>query len=215
MNLSQITELTKVAYDTTADKYHEHFKNEVLEKEYDRLLLDRFSKLLLPGSLICDAGCGPSGHIGKYLVDHEQRVVGIDISEKCIDIATSYNPEVVFKVMDMMNTDFESDSFDAIVSFYSILYTPKEYINKIFIEFNRILKVGGKLLVVVKKGTDEGLIDNEWYEGHKVYFTHFMESEMHTFFSHAGFVVDFVDTREPYDFELKVERIYVIGTKTL
>src|SRR6476660_6291107 len=102
MNLEQINELTKKAYNQTADKYHNHFKNEINQKEYDRLLLDKFSDMLSSNSLICDVGCGPSGHIGKYLFDKGHQVVGIDISQKCIDIATSYHPQMDFKVMDMM-----------------------------------------------------------------------------------------------------------------
>ncbi|HEV8515885.1 MAG TPA: class I SAM-dependent methyltransferase, partial [Cyclobacteriaceae bacterium] len=119
MSLEEINELTKKAYNQTAAKYHNHFKNEISQKEYDRLLLDKFSNMLPVNSLICDAGCGPSGHIGKYLFDKGHRVVGIDISQKCIDIATSYNPQIDFKVMDMMNMNFESNSLDAIISFYS------------------------------------------------------------------------------------------------
>jgi ubiquinone/menaquinone biosynthesis C-methylase UbiE len=211
--LEQINELTKKAYDKTANKYHDHFKNEIIQKEYDRLLLDKFSNMLIANSLICDAGCGPSGHIGKYLFDKGHQVVGIDLSQKCIEIATSYNSQIDFKIMDMMSTDFKSDSLDAIISFYSIIYTPKEYVDKIFTEFNRILKVNGKLLVVVKKGTGEGIVDDEWYEGNKVYFTHFMENEIEGYFEQSDFNVNFFDVRKPYDFEFNVERIYAIGTK--
>jgi SAM-dependent methyltransferase len=213
MTLEQINALTKNAYDQTADKYHAHFKNEVQQKEYDRLILDRFSDILSTGALICDAGCGPSGHIGKYLADKGHKVVGIDISPRCIDIATSYNAQIDFKVMDMMNTNFKNDSLDAMVCFYSIIYTPKIYIDKLFTEFNRILKRDGKLLVAVKKGSNEGIIDDEWYEGNQVYFTHFMESEIKEYFIATDFAVDFLETREPYDFEFNVERIYAIGTK--
>lgn len=214
MNLEAINELTKKAYNKTANKYHEHFKNEIDQKEYDRLLLDKFSDLLTPNSLVCDAGCGPSGHIGKYLFDKGHQVIGIDIAHKCIDIATTYNPQMDFKVMDMMKMDFKSNSLDAIISFYSIIYTPKEYLEKIFIEFNRILKANGKLLVVVKKGTNEGIIDDEWYEGNKVYFTHFMEADIKKYFTNNNFHIDFLDVRKPYDFEFNVERIYAIGIKT-
>lgn len=213
MTLQQINELTKKAYNKTADKYHANFKDEVDQKKYDKLLLDKFSSMLMVDSLICDAGCGPSGHIGKYLVDKGHKVIGIDLSQRCIDIATSYNPQMEFKVMDIMHTDFRNDFFDAIISFYSIIYTPKAYIATMFSEFNRILKINGKLLIVVKKGAGEGLIEDEWYEGDKVYFTHFLENEIKDFFSQSNFDIDFFDTRKPYDFELGVERIYAIGTK--
>jgi len=213
MKLEQINELTKKAYNKTADKYHTHFKDEITRKEYDRLLLDRFAGMLRFDSLICDAGCGPSGHIGKYLYEKGHKIVGIDLSKKCIDIATSYNPEIDFKVMDIMKTDFKNNLFNGIISFYSIIYTPKEHIDKIFAEFNRILKIGGKLLVVVKKGINEGIIDDEWYEGNQVYFKQFMENETKDYFDKANFKIDFFDMRKPYDFEINMERIYAIGTK--
>jgi ubiquinone/menaquinone biosynthesis C-methylase UbiE len=214
MELDQINELTRKAYDKTAEKYHDHFKNEIFQKEYDRLILDKFSNSLPTDSLICDAGCGPSGHISKYLVDKGHRAVGIDISQKCIDIAASYNPQIEYEVMDMMNTKFEDGHFDGVISFYSVIYTPKEFVKNIFAEFNRLLKGKGKLLVVVKKGANEGIIDDDWYEGHPVYFTHFIEQEIKDYFVQNNFKLDFFDTRKPYDFEFNVERIFAIGTKT-
>lgn len=213
MIIDQINELTKLAYEKTADKYHDNFKHEILQKEYDRLLLDKFSDLMDDNSIICDAGCGPSGHIGGYLAEKGHNIVGIDICQRCIDIASSYNPRISFQTMDMMHTDFENSFFDGIISFYSIIYTPKDYINMIFAEFNRILKENGKLFLVVKKGIDEGFIDDDWYEGYKVYFTQFIESEIKDYFTINNFRLDFLDTRKPYEFEFNVERIYAIGTK--
>ncbi len=41
--------------------------------------------------------------------DKGHRVVGIDISQKCIDFATSYNPQMDFNVMDMKHTNFKNE----------------------------------------------------------------------------------------------------------
>jgi SAM-dependent methyltransferase len=213
MEIENIIELTKTACDTTADKYHEKFKNEIEQKDYDRLLLDKFSDMLEAGSLLCDAGCGPSGHIGKYLHDKGHKVVGIDISQKCIDKAISCNPGMVFQCMDMMHTDFQNDSFDALLSFYSVVHTPKEYMNSMFAEFRRILKKGGKLIIAVKKGTSEGMIDDEWYEGNKVYFSYFVEEELKKYLLDNNFKIEYFNTRKPYDFEIDVDRSYAIGIK--
>ena len=213
MELKDINELTKAAYDKTAIKYHINFKDEISQKEYDRLLLDKFSDLLEPSSLICDAGCGPSSQAGRYLYGKGHRVTGIDISPKCVEIAKEYNPGMEFRTADIMNTGFEDDTFDGIVSYHSIIYTPKVHIGSIFSEFHRILKLGGKMLVVVKKGTTEGIIDDEWYEGNIVYFTYFLESEIKKYFNDGGFTVLYSDTRKPYDFEIDVERMYTTGIK--
>ena len=69
-------------------------------------------------------GCGPSGHIGKYLFDKGLNVTGIDMSEKCIDIAKNYNRDMTFKRMDMMNLQVDDQSIDGIIAFYSIIHTP-------------------------------------------------------------------------------------------
>jgi len=209
----ELSNLARVAYNKTADKYHECFKDEMQQKEYDRFILDRISNLTGQNSLICDAGCGPSGHIGKYLSDKGHKVIGIDISERCIEIARNYNPSMQFEQMDLFKLKFEPNSFDAIISFYSILYSSKNLLNRIFENFNKILKPGGKLLVVIKKGVKEGFLENdEWYKT-KVYFSLFVENEIVKYFQDAGFSIDFLETRKPYDFEMKVERIYAIGTK--
>ena len=60
MTLQEVNQLTIDAYDQLASKYHESFKDEMTHKEDDK-------KMIHPSSKICDAGCGPSGHIGKYL----------------------------------------------------------------------------------------------------------------------------------------------------
>jgi ubiquinone/menaquinone biosynthesis C-methylase UbiE len=213
MKLSEINELTVKAYNKTAKKYHELFKDEVDHKEYDREILDKFSEMLGQPGAVCDAGCGPSGQYGKYLLGKGHELTGIDISPNCISIARAYEPGIEFIVMDMMDTDFEDGEFDGVISFYSILFTPKNKVDDILKEFNRIMKVGGKLLIVVKKGEEEGLLNNEWYEGNQVYFTHFLEEEMEGYLHRNGFQVEFLKAREPYNDEISVERIYIVGSK--
>ena len=66
MTLQEVNQLTIDAYEQLASKYHESFKDEMTHKEYDKKILDQFSEMLQSTSKICDAGCGPSGHIGKY-----------------------------------------------------------------------------------------------------------------------------------------------------
>ncbi|WPP51945.1 response regulator [Catalinimonas niigatensis] len=99
MTLEQINELTRIAYHKTAGKYHEHFKNEITQKTYDRLLLDQFLNILRSASMICDAGCGPSGHIGNYLFKKSHKIVLIednaDVRETTADILELAEYEVI------------------------------------------------------------------------------------------------------------------------
>lgn len=214
MKLEDLNNLTIKAYDKTAEKYHIHFKNEIKKHAYDKAILDTFSKLISKGGMICDVGCGPSGQIGEYLLAKNHEVIGIDISPECIKIARQHIPEIEFKVMDMIHTDFKDQMFEGLVSFYSIIFTPKQDLNKILTEFHRILKKDGKLLLVVKKGNQDGLLDDDWYEGNQVYFAKYMENELEEYLNENGFHTEFIDTRKPYENEVQVDRIYIIVSKS-
>jgi len=168
--LEQINLLTQQAYNLAAQKYHDLFHNEMNEKEYDRKLLDSFAARFNKDSLICDAGCGPSGHIGRYLFDKGIKVIGVDISEKCVELVRLNNPEMKFELADIVNMPFDDNTFDGHISYYSIINTPKIYVNRIFTEFRRVLKPGGYLLVAVKAGTAEGYIDDLLGVKTKIYF---------------------------------------------
>jgi len=185
-SLESINTKTRQAYNLAADKYHDLFHNEMNEKEYDRMLLDLFANMLKPFSLICDAGCGPSGHIGKNLQEKGIKVMGVDISDRCVELAKLHNPETQFFCEDISQLSFPEHHFDGIVSYYSIINTPKKYVNRILTEFHRVLKPGGYLLVAVKEGFDEGFINELIGIEAEIYFSFFSEYEIRKFYSENG-----------------------------
>lgn len=212
-SLEVIHSKTRRAYNLAAQKYHELFHNEMKEKAYDRNILDSLAARFTQRALICDAGCGPSAHIGRYLADQGLNVVGVDISDRCVEMAKALNPGMQFKREDIMKLSFDRDVFDGVVSYYSIIHTPKKSIGKIFREFHRVLKPGGYLLVAVKAGSDEGYVDELVGIRTEIYFSLFHEKEIKSYFERSGFVVEFLERRNPYDFEIKSERIFAIGRK--
>ena len=201
------------AYDLLAEKYHELFKDELSQKEYDRKLLDNYAQYFSPSSVIYDVGCGPSGHIGKYLFDKGLNVTGIDISEKCIDIAKNYNREMTFQRMDMMNLQVDDQSIDGIIAFYSIIHTPKDDIDEIFQEFKRALKIGGKIVLAVKEGKGERFEDNILDSNISIYFSYFTKKEVETYFISNGFKIIFLECRNPYSDEIAISRTYAIAER--
>jgi SAM-dependent methyltransferase len=201
------------AYNSAAKKYHELFHNEMKEKAYDRRLLNSFARRFRRGSLICDAGCGPSAHIGRYLADKGMNVIGVDISDRCIEMARGLNPNMQFRREDIADLSFGRGVFDGVISYYSIIHTPKKCIGKIFREFHRILKPDGYLLMAVKAGSEEGYVDELLGIKAVIYFSLFDEKEIEDYFEKAGFILDFLERRNPYDFEIGNERIFAIGKK--
>ncbi|MDH4270425.1 MAG: class I SAM-dependent methyltransferase [Candidatus Aminicenantes bacterium] len=201
------------AYNLAAQKYHELFHNEMKQKAYDRRLLNSFARRFRRGSLICDAGCGPSAHIGRYLADKGVNVIGIDISDRCIEMAKGLNPNMQFRREDIADLSFGRDLFDGVISYYSIIHTPKRCIGRIFREFHRVLKPDGHLLVAVKAGSEEGYVDELLGIKAVLYFSLFHEKEIEDYFKKSGFILNFLERRNPYDFEISNERIFAIGRK--
>jgi SAM-dependent methyltransferase len=195
--LKKIHEMTRQSYNIVAEKYHELFKDEMHQKAYDRKFLDDFSRYFTRNAIIYDMGCGPSGHIGHYLHEKGVKVIGVDISEKCVEIASHYQPDMQFFCMDMANLDLEEQSIDGIIAFYSIIHTPKTYVPALFQEFHRVLKKGGKLLVTVKEGDEEGYLDEFLEYKTPIYFTHFIQEEIETYFVENGFSMLFLQNRIP------------------
>jgi SAM-dependent methyltransferase len=152
-SLEAVNAKTRHAFNLAAQKYHELFHDEMNEKEYDRKLLDRFAGNFNKDSLICDAGCGPSGHIGRYVFEKGIPVLGVDISDRCVELARQHNPTMRFERGDMGQLAFPAGTFDGIIAYYSILDTPKSHLGRLFHEFHRVLKPGGHLLTAVKGKT--------------------------------------------------------------
>ncbi len=212
-SLEMVNEKTRQAYNLAARKYHDLFHDEMKEKEYDRNLLDRFAGNFNEESLICDAGCGPSGHIGRYVFDKGIPVLGVDIADRCVELARRYNPDMRFVQGDIGKMPFENEFFDGIIAYYSIIDTPKNFVWKLFREFYRVLKPDGLLLVTVKAGDTEGYLAELLGIKTEIYFSLFTQDEMVRYFEEAGFSIEFLEQRNPYDFEISAERIFAVGRK--
>jgi ubiquinone/menaquinone biosynthesis C-methylase UbiE len=213
--LDQINQKTRNAYNLAAEKYHELFHNELEKKEFDREILDEFSSYFGKDSILCDAGCGPSGHITGYIFYKGIDIIGIDISEKCVEIAQKINPLIKFERGDISRLGYDDNYFDGIISYYSIIYTPKKFIPSILNEFKRILKPGGYLLLVVKEGSEEGFQNELIGIEAEIYFTLFNKYEILKYAFECGFEIEKITVRKPYAFEIKNDRIYLTCKKTL
>jgi len=213
-SLEVVNAKTRQAYNLAADKYHQLFHDEMSEKAYDRQLLDRFAGSFDKDSLVCDAGCGPSAHIGRYLFDKGIPVLGVDISDRCVELARRHNPEMRFKRSDMGALAFADETFDGVIAYYSIIDTPRSCTGRLFREFHRVLRPGGRLLVAVKAGTTEGWVSDLLGIETEIWFGLFTQDEIRRYFEAAGFRVEFLEQRNPYDFEINAERIFAIGIRS-
>lgn len=201
------------AYDQVAETYYSLFRDEMAQKAYDRALLDQFAASLGKDAVVCDAGCGPAGHIGRYLRDKGLDVYGVDISERCVELARRANPGMRLEVENIAHLAAAAGSLDGVLSFYATIHTPKKHQELIFREFHRVLRPGGKLLLVVKANSGEGYTEELLGQKTRVWFAHFSPEEIRRLLVNHGFAVTFRETRQPHEFEISSPRIYAIGEK--
>jgi len=211
--LREFGRLAGRSYDLAASRYDELFGDELDRKPWDRRLLDAFAAHFTRDALIHDLGCGPAGHIGHYLHAKGLRVIGSDISPQCVDLASARHPEMEFRVMDMADLPVEDQSIDGIVSYYSIIHTPRRLVPGLFREFHRVLKARGKLLLAVKEGEQEGFVEDLLGIATRLFFTHFTKEEIAGFLAGNGFRSLFLEERSPLEGEIAVPRIFAIGEK--
>lgn len=97
--------------------------------------------------LCLDVGCG----IGNLtvLLNEITPTIGIDISEKALKIARKDYPDIEFYKGDVVNLPFESEKFDILVAFELIEHIADT--EKLFYQFNRVLKRGGYLCISTPK----------------------------------------------------------------
>lgn len=200
-------------WDTVAERYLQLFRDEFDGKPYDRRIIASFAAEMQPGASVCDAGCGPCGHVTRLLADTGLNAVGVDISPKCIALARQEQPSLHFEVMDMANMAFLNETFQGVVAYYALHYQPKSSLDKVIREFARVMRPGGLLLIVVKEGSNEGWIADPMGSGQQVFWCDFQPEELLALAVANGFEIVSCETREPFPEEITVRRVYLTARR--
>ena len=133
-------------------------------KPYQNLQMTVINNLFLsPGNLILDAACG-TGNLPYWLKKNKKEfdliITGLDFSDEMLELAKEKNQEKYFIfAKHNLNKDipFADEYFDQIVS-VNTLYALSDPA-RILSEFYRVLKRGGRLILVnPQKGYENGLI---------------------------------------------------------
>jgi ubiquinone/menaquinone biosynthesis C-methylase UbiE len=117
-------------------------------KFYDSLYQERIRKHLVPGQSVLDAGCGTYLKYCKILSD-EALVTGIDL-ECRLETTNKRHPFGVCG--DMSKLPFGSGTFDMVISRSVIEHLNNPHL--VFREFLRVLRPGGKVVVITPNKYD-------------------------------------------------------------
>lgn len=148
---------------------------------------NKFISLLKPMDKVLDVGCG-GGTKSKYLIKKGLQVVGIDNSERMIEIARREVPNTEFFVMDMSDMSKLKEEFDGVFVQAVLLHTPKKNVKKVFQGLFNKLKQNGYLYIAVKEkrqdGSEEEIKTEEDYGyKYKRLFSYFTVDEIKNYLS--------------------------------
>jgi cyclopropane fatty-acyl-phospholipid synthase-like methyltransferase len=135
------------SYDHIAERWNSNFRGQAY---LDRVLgyVDVVLEGLEPQARVLDLGCGTGTPIARYIVEKGFRVVGVDQSEKMLEIARLAVPEAEFVHRDMIDVEL-ADGFGAAIAWDSIFHVERKHHSDIFHKLAQSLEHGGRLLLSV------------------------------------------------------------------
>ncbi|MEU3646900.1 class I SAM-dependent methyltransferase [Lentzea sp. NPDC034063] len=116
--------------------------------------LAAFDERLPSKAKVLELGCGAGVPCGRKLAERHD-VLGVDLSQRQIDLARANVPEARFEKGDMTALDFPDGEFDGVAAFYSILHVPRAEQPALIAKIARWLKPGGLFLASLGSGTPD------------------------------------------------------------
>lgn len=173
-------DLVKQGYNKAAEDY-----NEKRDRFGNNKYLGQLNSLLKPNSQILDIGCGAGVPIDEFFVKHGHKVLGIDISEKMIELAKRNVPEGEYKIEDMSQFRPGEYQVDAVVSFYAIFHTPRKTHSELLNTINSFLPPSGYILITMGSSEWEG--KEQDFHGAEMFWSHYDSKKNRELVENAGF----------------------------
>ena len=171
--------------------------------------LDQLAGRLPVGARVLDLGCGNGTKIAR-LADRFE-VVGVDISERQLELARAAVPGAAFVQADFTALEFPAAAFDAVTALYSLVHVPRAAQGDLLARILRWLKPGGLFLASMSHVGGEDRVD-EWL-GVDMFFSGFDADTNRRLVREAGLelVVDeVVSMQEP---ETEATFLWVLARK--
>jgi ubiquinone/menaquinone biosynthesis C-methylase UbiE len=161
------------SYDKISEEYNK--KSDRRNSEIENKFLSKLSD----EDIILDAGCG-----GNPFTSNKITTVGLDISRVQLKKATNCHSLIQG---DIENLPFNSNEFDGLVAYHSVIHIPLEKHKDIFKEFYRILKKDSYAIITENKNKWCGKNDNWLNSNQKMFWEMAGEEKTHKQLEKVGF----------------------------
>jgi ubiquinone/menaquinone biosynthesis C-methylase UbiE len=207
-SLSDVPSKSASYYDRNSQSYSESNKSPAD-------FIDEFLKYLgsNKGKTVLDLGSGPGVNAG-YMASKGFQVVGIDISERMVELAKNKYPHVEFRLGDMTKLTFPADSFDGILASYSLIHLTKDAVAFVLAKLYEILKPGGLIYISIQSGNSaQGYFSHPLIPVDKVFLNIFAKEEMFSLLSKHGFEIVSQHEKLPQGKVFNFTKQFVIAKK--
>jgi len=208
MDREEMASIARDGWGTVAPAYVQALFHELDHKPFDRERLDGFATAVLSGTTTIDIGCGP-GHVGLYLSERGVTVLGLDLSPPMIAEARRIQPDAQFAVGNVLVLEMPDETFGGALAMYSLINLVREDLPVAMREIFRVLKPGSPFLMSVHRGEDRLVAEQIFDQPVRMVVTLFEPDEVRAAAARAGFVIDAVEVRGPYETEFQHERVYL------
>lgn len=143
---SSTSDAIKAAYDKQASEYDTFYSQRSIFAA-ENLVVQDWLEFHVKGTVL-DVGAGTGLFLDLVEQWPEELYVGLDISQKMLEVAALKHPRHRFTLGDMCNMpQIEDSSVDTLVCLWAFQYAMEPY--RAAQEFWRVLRPGGKLLMLV------------------------------------------------------------------
>lgn len=167
----EIRSLVRETYNKIAESYQELYSD---IDEQDRKRCMTFVQAC-KGKRVADLGCG-TGDGAIFYAKHGCKVIGIDFSEKMLEIAKKRDATIQWINSDICSLLLESGSVAGIVLAYTINHLSDEMISQLKSEIDRVLLPEGMILFTFHVGKEEGVIADPADPKLRIYY-HFLTKD--------------------------------------
>ncbi|MDD4353959.1 MAG: methyltransferase domain-containing protein [Candidatus Nanoarchaeia archaeon] len=222
-----IIDKTKTDYNFISDDFSR--TREYIWEELRPIL----NKYIFKKDKVLDLGCG-NGRYFNYFKEKETDYIGVDNSEKLIEIAKKKHLFADFRFSEALKLPFPDNYFDKVVSIAVLHHIPSEKFRIEFLkEAKRVLKKDGKIIITVWKFHQKkekkllfkytllkifGLSELDfmdilepWGKKANRYYRWFREKEILSLFKKTGFIKEEIGIVENEKGNRK--NIYFVGKK--
>jgi SAM-dependent methyltransferase len=197
----------EAGYDALADSFGEWMAR--VEGDPWKRFLDELAARLPANARVLDLGCGNGSKTARLAGRFD--VLGVDVSERQLQLARAEVPGATFVHADFMELDFPTETFDAVTALYSLVHAPREDYPALFRRIGDWLKPGGHFLASMSHVGGPDRIE-EWL-GVDMFFSGFDAETNSRIVREAGFELlaeEVVWMQEP---GLEVAFLWVLARK--